>query len=473
MKLIQLQAFGDLLRRYGEVFRTAWSMRAQLDGEPKLAYERAFLPANLELVETPVHPAPRWTMRILVVLAMLALLLAFFGRLDIVAVAEGKLIPGERVKIIQPAMTGVVRSILVEDGQRIQAGQLLMQLDATQAAADSDNARRSRIDAALAAARSRTLLDAQQTGHAPVVPPVDGASVAQQAEAQHFAHSLYREYQDKLNASEAERRKREAELETTRVEIGKLSATAPLARQQANEFRALATDKYVAQTDYLTKEQTALEQEHDLAARESSSHELMAAVDEQRADIASITSAFRSKQLDELDKATQQYGQSRNDETKADTRQKLLSLTAPVAGTVQQLTVHTLGGVATAAQAVMEIVPDDTLEVEANIENKDIGFVRPGQTALVKVTAFPYTRFGYLKGTVVSVSNDAVQDRKHGLMFVARVHLPTNRIRANGAWVHLTPGMEVTAEIQTGKRSVAHYFLDPVIQSGEESLRER
>jgi hemolysin D len=473
MNLIHLQAFGDLLRRYGAVFRTAWSMRAQLEGEPKLAYERAFLPADLELVETPVHPAPRWTMRILVAFAALALLLAFFGRLDIVAVAEGKLIPGERVKIIQPAITGVVRSILVEDGRRVQAGQLLMQLDTTQAAADSDTARSSRINAALAAARSRALLDAQHTGRAPVLPSVEGASVAQQADAQHFAEGLYREYQDKLNASEAGLRKREAELATTRVEISKLSATAPLARQQANQYRALATDKYVAQTDYLTKEQAALNQEHDLAARESSSHELMAAVDEQRADIASTSSEFRSKQLDELNKATQQYDQNRNDETKADTRQKLLSLTAPVAGTVQQLTVHTLGGVATAAQAVMEIVPDDTLEVEANIENKDIGFVRPGQTALVKVAAFPYTRFGYLKGTVASVSNDAVQDRKHGLMFVTRVHLPTNRIRANNAWVRLTPGMEVTAEIHTGKRSVAQYFLDPVIQSGEESLRER
>jgi membrane fusion protein, hemolysin D len=473
MKLIQLQAFGDLLRRYGAIFRAAWSTRKQLDGEPKLAYERAFLPANLELVETPVHPAPRWTMRVLVALAALVLLLAFFGRLDIVAVAEGKLIPDERVKIIQPALTGVVRSILVEDGQRVQAGQLLMQLDATQAAADSDTARTARIDAALAAARARALLDAQSSGHAPTVPPVAGASPAQQAEAQHFAEGLYREYEDKLNASEAELRKRQAELETTRVEIGKLAATAPLARQQADEYQALATEKYVARADYLTKEQAALDQEHDLAARASSSHELMAAVEEQRADIASTMSAFRSRQLDALDKATQQYRQSRNDETKAATRQQLLSLTAPVAGTVQQLTVHTLGGVATAAQAVMEIVPDNTLEVEANIENKDVGFVRTGQTALVKIKAFPYTTFGYLKGTVVAVSNDAVQDRKHGLMFVTRVRLPTNRIRANGTWVNLTPGMEVTAEIQTGKRSVARYFLDPVVQSGEESLRER
>ena len=473
MNFIRAQALGDLLRRYGAVFRAAWSVRHQLDTQPRLSHERAFLPANLELVETPVHPAPWWAMRIIVVLTFVTLAIAIFGQLDIVAVANGKLLPDERVKVIQPAITGVVRRILVQDGQRVSAGQLLMELDPTQAAADSDKARSSKVDAELAAERSRTLLQAQSSARAPVMAAVNGATATQQQEAQHFADGLYREYQDKLNSSQAELLKREAELDSTRQEIAKLAATAPLARQQATQYKSLAADKYVAQTDYLDKERTALEQEHELAAQQSHANELTAGIAEQRADIASTTSQFRSAQLDSLDKATQQLEQSRNDETKADTRQKLMSLSAPVAGTVQQLAIHTVGGVATAAQALMEIVPDDAVEVEANIENKDIGFVRAGQVATVKIEAFPYTRYGYLTGTVVSVSNDAVQDRKLGLTFVARIHLPTNRIRANGQWINLTPGMEVTAEIKTGKRSVAHYFLDPVTQTGQESMRER
>jgi len=473
MNFIRFQALGDLWQRYAAVFRSAWSIRHELDTQVRHSHELAFLPANLELVETPTHPAPKWTMRIIVVLALLIVLVSLFGQLDIVAVTKGKLIPDERVKVIQPAITGVVRRILVRDGQRVTAGQLLMELDLTQAAADTDKARSAKIQAALSAERSRTLLKAQGSGQAPVMAAVDGATPAQQQEAQHFADGLYREYQDKLNSSQAELLKREAELETTRQEIAKLVATAPLARQQANQFRTLAADKYVAQTDYLDKEQTALEKEHELAAQQSHAHELMQGLAEQRAEIASTTSQFRSTQLDTLDKANQQLDQSRNDETKADTRQKLMSLTAPVAGTVQQLAIHTLGGVATAAQALMEIVPDDAVEVEANIKNKDIGFVKAGQAATVKIEAFPYTRYGYLTGKVMSVSNDAVQDKKLGLTFVARIHLPTNRILANGTWINLTPGMEVTAEINTGKRSVAHYFLDPVIQTGQESLRER
>jgi hemolysin D len=154
-------------------------------------------------------------------------------------------------------------------------------------------------------------------------------------------------------------------------------------------------------------------------------------------------------------------------------RQSLMRLVAPVAGTVQQLSVHTVGGVVTTAQALLEIVPDDSLEVQAHIENKDIGFIEIGQPAVVKIDAFPYTRFGYLKGTVEDVSNDAVSDKKNGLYFVVRVKIPDKQFRVERKWVNLTPGMEVKAEIHTGTRSVAEYFLSPLISTANQALRER
>lgn len=469
----KLHAIGALLTRYAAVFRESWRIRRTLDPQPRLPDERAFLPAHLELAESPAHPLPLWTMRIIVFLGALMCGIALVGKLDIVVVAPGKLIPKEQVKTIQPALTGVVRRILVRDGQRVQAGELLMELDTTQAAADADKARLVSVDAALTAERSRALLMAQTDTKMPALSTVDGASASQSLEAQRFAESFYREYQDRLGSARAELLKREAELATTRQRLAKLVATAPLARQQADDYRALAADRYVAKTEYLDKEQSALSQEHELAAQRSHVRELTAGLVQQQAEIAAIKSHFRRQQMDALDKATQQLAQSRNDETKADTRQKLLKLTAPVAGTVQQLRIHTLGGVATAASPVMEIVPDDTLEVEASIENKDIGFVKAGQPVTVKIEAFPYTRYGYLTGTVQTVSNNAVQDRRRGLTFPLRIRLEANKIRVNGTWVNLTAGMAVTAEVKTGKRTVAHYFLDPVLQIGQESLRER
>jgi hemolysin D len=154
-------------------------------------------------------------------------------------------------------------------------------------------------------------------------------------------------------------------------------------------------------------------------------------------------------------------------------REQLMHLTAPVSGTVQQLNVHTVGGVVSTAQALMEIVPDDTLEVDANVSNKDIGFVNAGQTAIVKIETFPYTHYGYLTGTVVKVSNDATQDKKLGLVFETRIRLPGNRFKVENKWINLTPGMQVTAEIKTGTQSVWEYFLSPLMETGSESLRER
>jgi hemolysin D len=470
---LRLQAIGDLFRRYGSVFAAAWSVRRSLETPAKLEHELAFLPANLELAETPTHPAPRIAMRTIAILAIVIVLIGIVGRLDIVASAKGKLVPNARVKVIQSAVTGVVRSINVQDGQRVTEGELLMELDPTQAVADSGKAHSAKMASVLAVARARALLDAQQQSKPPIVPYIQGATTYEQKDAQRFAEGVFREYQDKQAGLYAELKRREAELESTRHDVEGLKATAPLARQQANDYKKLVPEKYVSKQDYLEKEQNALRQEHDLAAKRSHADELAAAIVGQKAEIASLTSQFRREQLSDLDKATHELEQTRDDETKAVTRERLMRLTAPVMGTVQQLAVHTLGGVVTTAQSLMEIVPDDALEVEASVENKDIGFVKEGQEAVVKVESFPYTRYGYLHGTVRLVSNDAVQDKKQGLTFMTRIKLPTNRMLIDGKWINLTSGMTVTAEIKTGKRSVAAYFLDPLMQTAQEGMRER
>jgi hemolysin D len=159
---------------------------------------------------------------------------------------------------------------------------------------------------------------------------------------------------------------------------------------------------------------------------------------------------------------------------KAENRSRLMRLTAPVAGSVQQLAVHTVGGVVTPAQALLVIVPgDNPLEIEAFVENKDIGFVRTGQTAEVKVETFPFTKYGTLPGKVVQVSSDAIQDEKRGLVYAARVKLDKATLDVDGKTVNLTPGMAVTVEIKTGKRRIIEYFLSPLMQYKAESLRER
>jgi hemolysin D len=348
-----------------------------------------------------------------------------------------------------------------------------MELDPAQAAADTDKATSARLDAQLTMARSQALLHAQSDNARPAVLAVVDAPESRQSQTQALADGIYNEYRAKVASLQAELDKREAELATTDAEINKLRATAPLAQQQADDYRALSTDNYVARHDYLDKQQNALEQKGELTARISRSHELLAGIAEQQSDIRTTMADFRRVALDDLGKAQEILSQASNDQTKAQVRQAMMRLVAPVSGTVQQLSVHTVGGVVTTAQALLEIVPDDSLEVEARLQNKDIGFVEVGQPAVVKIDAFPYTRFGYLHGTVVDISNDAVSDKKNGLYFVVRVKLPTKRFRIERKWVNLTPGMEVEAEVHTGTRSVAEYFLSPLLVTANQSLRER
>lgn len=471
--ILRLQALTDLLRHYAAVFSAAWGRRRDLEPVQRLDHELAFLPASLELVDRPVHPAPRWAMQLLSVFAVLVGLLTVVGQLDIVVSAKGKLVPIERVKLVQPAVTGVVRRILVRDGQRVAVGDLLMELDPTQANADESKVHSSKVAAALAQARATALLAAQQQARPPVIGAVDAATPEELKDAQRLSDGVISEYQDKVASAQATARRREAELESTHHQIAKLRATAPLARQQANDYQSLVERKYVTRTDALDKEANALQQEHELEAQISHARELDAGIVGQRAEQAAIASQFRREQLDALDKAHQQLVQGKEDETKAQTRRALMSLKSPASGMVQQLAVHTVGGVVGAAQTVMEIVPDDVIEIEVTIENKDVGFVRPGQEVTVKVDAFPYTRYGTLRGVVKYLSSDAVQDKRSGLNFVAHIQLPTSAMQINGQAVKLSPGMAVSAEVKTGKRSVAGYFLDPFVQIAQESLRER
>lgn len=209
-------AMGGLIERYSSILRHAWDGRRQTDTPVRLSHELAFLPANLELTETPPHPAPLWTGRLLMSTAALVILIAMFGRLDIVAVAPGQLIPNANVKVIQPAVTGVMRRILVQNGERVTAGQLLVELDPTQASADADKAKTNKVDAQLTMARAQSLLRAQDQNAEPKVALIAGATAARQADTQSFAEGALREYRGKVSSLRAELQKRQAELETSR-----------------------------------------------------------------------------------------------------------------------------------------------------------------------------------------------------------------------------------------------------------------
>lgn len=471
---LKFQAFADLLRRYAAAFTHAWRQRAQMAAVDRLAHEAQFLPAALSLQETPVSPAPRVAMWMLLSFAVAALLWAVLGHMDVVATAQGKVVPNDRTKTIQPFETATVKRILVSDGQQVKAGDVLVELDATSAQADKDRVQGDLAVAQLQIARGQAMLAVVDKGTRPELARPEAVADMQFIEAQGLLAGQASEYSAKLGRIDAEVARREAELRSTLELVRKLEQTAPIAQQRAQDFKNLVDQNFVSKHGYLEREQARIEQEADLANQRSRMKEIAAALREARGQRQELAAQTRRIALDSMSDGQQKRAALEQEYLKADSRNKLMQLTSPVDGTVQQLAVHTIGGVVTPAQPLMVIVPrDNALEVEAFIENKDIGFVKPHQDAEVKVETFQYTKYGTIHAKVTSVSHDAINDEKRGLIYSTRVKMSKSSLLIDGTEVKLSPGMAVSVEIKTGKRRVIEYFLAPLIQHSSESLRER
>ncbi len=468
------QALADLFGRYAKIFRHAWLQRRELDSPALHAHEAQFLPAALALRDTPLHPAPRITLWLIMAFALIALLWAIFGRIDVVATAVGKIIPNDRTKVIQPMETALVKAIHVRDGQMVQPGQVLIELDATTTAADTERLRSEALTARLEGLRAQALLSVLANGKPPRLEPVAGADAARLLAEQSQTSGQYQEYQARQLQLQTEIGRRRAELAATQEQVIKLEQTAPIARKRAEDYQKLVKENFISQHGYMEREQARIEQEQDLASSRYKVTEIRAALAQAQQQQATLAAETRRQLLDQHNLAAQKAASLEQELIKAEQRGRLMHLTAPVAGTVQQLAMHTVGGVVTPAQAIMVIVPkDNLLEIEALVENKDIGFVNPGQVAEVKVETFPFTKYGTIDAKVISVSNDAIQDEKRGLVYRAHVLMKRATISVEGKQVNLSPGMAVTVEIKTGQRRVIEYFLSPLLQYGNESLRER
>jgi hemolysin D len=471
---LQWRAGHELLARYWAVFRHAWRERRRFDERRFRRDEAEFLPAALALQETPVSPAPRVAMWLIVCFAVLASAWSVFGKIDIVATAQGRIVPSGRIKVIQPLEAGTVKSIRVTDGQRVKAGDVLIELDTSSANADVDRLTGDREIAQLQAERARALLDSVREGRLGTLKVPDGVGVPAAAESRRLLEGMFAEYRAKLAGLESERERRQAEKETLETQIRKLEQTAPIARQRADDFRRLLESNYVSQHGWLEKEQQRIELEGELANLRSKVFELAASLKGVESQKSALAAETRRGALDSLNEANSKLAALDQEHIKASTRARLMQLSSPVDGVVQQLMIHTVGGVVTPAQKLMVVVPQESaLEVEAVLQNKDIGFVEPGQDAAVKLETFPFTKYGTIPASVTHVATDAFADEKLGLVYTMRVAMLRSEVRVEDKQVALSPGMAVTVEVKTGKRRVIEYFLSPLLQHAAESFVER
>ncbi|MEO8279530.1 MAG: HlyD family type I secretion periplasmic adaptor subunit [Ideonella sp.] len=461
----------ELLDRYSGTLAAAWAVRHQLAGPRRLADEMAFLPAALSLQESPVHPAPRRAAIAVCSLFLLALTWAIVGQIDIVAIASGRIVVDDNSKTLQPLEAGIVRRVLVKDGDVVRAGQLLVELDATQAVADGASVHEQMTAAVSEQRRTRALIEALESGRPPALTGPGARDATQDAVR---LNAEWAEINAKRARLAAELSRRQAEAVTLRESIKKLEATLPIARQREADFKTLAAQGFLSGHAGQDRTRERIEMQGDLATQRARLNEAQAGVKEATqsalAFLAETRRALSERHATSASKAVQ-LSQERN---KTEQRSRLALLTAPVDGTVQQVAVHTVGGVVTPAQALMVIVPAQAqLHARVVINNKDIGFVGVGQAAQIKLETFPFTRYGTVPAVVMSVAADSVVDDKAGALFPASLALQQTSIAVDGKRIALSPGMNVTAEIRTGKRRVIDYLLSPVQRAAHESLGER
>ncbi|OWQ88959.1 hemolysin activation protein [Roseateles aquatilis] len=464
----------ELLRRYRAIFVAAWAARRELAGPARLADESAFLPAALAIQDTPMHPSPRRTAAVLIALAVIALAWTVFGRVDIVAIAPGRLIVSERVKLVQPLERSVVRAILVRDGDHVSPGQLLVALDPTGASADLAGLDEQRLAVDGERMLARALTDALEGGRPPAFeapsswPPLRRDATARRLQAE------WQDLQARLGRIDAEAARRRAERATIQATALRLGTALRLSQRREDDLRALAGAGFASTHAWEDRRRERLDLDGELGTQHARLREAEAALDESRRARDAALAEARRRWREALAQAEPRLAQLEAERRKATRREQLTRLTAPVAGTVQQLAAHTPGGIVTEAQTLMVIVPDDApVTAEVMLDNKDIGFVRVGDTAAVKLDTFPFTRHGTLPATVTRISADAVDDEQRGPLFAATLTLADRAIDIDGTRVPLRPGMALSAEVRTGSRRVIEFLLSPIERTSNESLRER
>lgn len=351
----------------------------------------------------------------------------------------------------------------------------MIELDPTIAQADNSRLTQERLSALSEAWRSQALLAAITQSKPPALPQ-SAADIPAEAQAamQNQLHAEWQDIQAQKARLTADIDTKTAEVATVREQVAKIKATLPLVEKREADFNALVAQGFVSAHASQDRTRARIEMEQDLATLRARGEEVKAAlVQAEQAKKAWQTDTLKTLN-ERYAKADLQQKQLAQESSKASQRERLTSLTAPVDGTVQQLAVHTTGGVVTPAQVLLVVVPEQAhVTADVTLENKDVGFVNLGQVAEIKLETFPYTRYGTVPAKVSNITADAVSDEKRGAIFPATLVLDANAIDVDGKKIKLAPGMNLTAEIKTGKRRVIEYLLNPIQSYASESLKER
>ena len=435
--------------------------------------ETEFLPAILEVTETPPSPTGRLVMWSVLALLVVGLAWAFLGHINEVAVANGKVIPSGQAKTVQVKNKGIIKEINVEEGQIVQEGDVLIVLDPTTTSADYDNLKKRAAYYKLDIQR----LTAELTGQ-PCSPEKDPDLEAHDLAAELALYqSRTSDYQTQRQSRQDVIAQKRARLQSAQSTYEKYAEGLKIAQDKESRLKQLIEENAISEFQLLEQQRETIEYAKNAQAEMDELTSIQAEIAEAEQNLANIDASYRKDIMTSLVDAKKEYYSLTESIKKADEDSRMATIVAPTSGRVYNLSVHTIGGIVTDAQPLLQIVPDDVgLQFEVYADNKDIGFIKPGQDVEVKITTFNFQKFGMIDAVVQEISADAVDNaqdvEKHG-KFKLLLKPLKNYVDVEGEMVELAVGMTVSAEIKIKEKRIIDFFLDPFRKYTSEALRER
>lgn len=463
-----------VLRRHLRALVNAWISESEHRKKGRLhRIATEFLPAALEVTEKPPSPIGRAVLWVIVISAVTALMWSCLSKVDEVAVAEGRLVPRGRLRSVEAADHGVIRQIAVHEGDHVNSGDLLIELDPGEAIADAKSAEVDLSTAALTRARDNAILDYSAGGSGQFIEPEGASKTAGEAERRLVAARIS-EYRSKAASLEQRRQAAVASARSIEAEIEKINSTLPLLKEQFDSEKQLAAEGFGARQKLLQVQQAYIVAQHDVNIQTSRLQEARAQVSALESDVAQAKEEFIGRAAQERAEAESGVAGRQQTLEKAQQRSDRTRLVSPISGIVQEVTVTTIGQSPDIGKPLVTLVADgDELVAEGLLLNRDAGFVRAGQPVIIKLEAYPFTRYGTIQGVVEHVSPDATVDEKRGLVFPIRVRLNQGTLKGGGQKMRISAGMATTLEVVIGRRTVIDYILSPLLKSVNEAAREK
>ncbi|MBI3379044.1 MAG: HlyD family type I secretion periplasmic adaptor subunit [Nitrospirae bacterium] len=447
--------------------------------------ECEFLPPALEIETTPPSPVRRALIWLIFTLTIAAFVWSYFGKVDEVAVARGKVIPDGRVKVIQPMEIGVIKAIHVQEGQMVKEGQLLIELDPTIKQADMESSAkalsiyqtdRERLIQELngegqepaKGERQKVKGEKQKTGNRA---PLAISLSPLQKQLKDARESEYKTREEALRLVIAQK---ESALQASEAILNKLEKTSAILIEQEAAYRKLYEKDFIARMELLEKQKEFHTTVNEFEAQKKIVKQAIDSLEEAKKNLETLKKEREKALLTDIVEKEKNIIAIEGETVKAKKRYELEKLCSPVSGTVHGLASYTIGGVVTPAQPIVTVVPDGTpLVIEAMALNKDIGFLKTNQEAEIKLDTFPFQKYGTIKGRVVSISPDAFEDEKLGPVYKIKVEMEKLYIAVDGKKIHVSPGMAVSVEVKTNKRRIIEFFLSPIVKYADEGLTLR